>query len=74
MEFFLVLFLLPIIVLVTSIIGFLVVKKWFVMPFLTFVVLTILTFTVFNETFFIWAVVFSLLSLIISLIMNFLKK
>ncbi|MBP0726628.1 DUF2651 family protein [Bacillus sp. RG28] len=74
MEFLLVLFICPIIVLVASIIGFLVVRRWFVMPLLTFVVFTILTFTVFNDTFFIWVVVYTILSVIVSLIMKLIKK
>ncbi|MFE8696118.1 DUF2651 family protein [Cytobacillus sp. FJAT-53684] len=75
MEFLLVLFICPIIVLVASIIGFyLVGRRWFVMPLLTFVVFTILTFTVFNESFFIWVVVYTILSVIVSLLMKFIKK
>lgn len=74
MEFLLVFFICPIIVLVTSIIGFLVVRRWFVMPLLTFVVFTILVFTVFNESFFIWVVIFTILSVVISLIMKLIKK
>ncbi|PMC37464.1 hypothetical protein CJ195_11980 [Bacillus sp. UMB0899] len=53
MEFFLVLLICPFIVLVASIIGFILVRRWFVMPLLTLVVFTILTFSVFNASFFI---------------------
>ncbi len=74
MEFLLVFFICPVIVLVTSIIGFLVIRRWFIMPLLTFVVFTILTFTAFNESFFIWVVVFTILSVVISLIMKSIKK
>ncbi|KOP81371.1 DUF2651 family protein [Cytobacillus solani] len=75
MEFLLVLFIFPIIVLVASIIGFFLVgRRWFVMPLFTFVVFTILTFTVFNESFFIWVIVYIILSVIVSLLMKFIKK
>ena len=75
MEFLLVLFICPIIVLVASIIGFFLVgRRWFVMPLLTFVVFTILTFIVFNESFFIWVVAYTILSVIVSLLMKFIKK
>ncbi|MEW4307760.1 YbeF family protein [Rossellomorea marisflavi] len=74
MEFALVFVLCPIIVLVASIIGYLVVKKWFILPLLTFIVFTILTFTVFNESFFFWVVVYTILSLIISFIMKAITK
>ncbi|MDQ0233217.1 MULTISPECIES: DUF2651 family protein [Bacillaceae] len=74
MEFFLVLLICPIIVLVASIIGFILVRRWFVMPLLTLVVFTILTFSVFNESFFIWVVVYTIISFIVSLIMRFIKK
>ena len=74
MEFTLVFVLCPSIVLVASIIGYLVVKKWFILPLLTFIVFTILTFTVFNESFFFWVVVYTILSLIISFIMKAITK
>ncbi|MGG4534420.1 DUF2651 family protein [Aneurinibacillus migulanus] len=71
MEFLLVLFICPIIVIVASIIGIFLFKKWFVIPLLTFIVFTILTFTIFNESFFIWVVVYTILSIIVSLMMKF---
>jgi len=74
MEFALVMFILPAIVIVTSIIGMLAVKKWFAMPIITFIVFIILTFTVFNETFFIWVVVYTVISLIISLLINLIRR
>ncbi|MCC3359473.1 DUF2651 family protein [Bacillus sp. REN16] len=74
MEFILVLFICPIIVLIASIFGFLVVRRWFVMPLLTFIVFAILTFTVFNESFFVWVIVYTIISVIVSLIMKFIKK
>ena len=74
MEFILVLLICPIAVLIASIIGYSLVKKWFVMPIVTFVVFTILTFTLFNETFFFWVIIYTILSIIVSLIMKFTKK
>ena len=71
MEFLFVLLICPIVVLTgTS----LLVKKWFVMPIVTFIVFTILTVTIFNETFFIWAIIYSLLSLIVSLTMKYKRR
>ncbi|MDI7741299.1 DUF2651 family protein [Lysinibacillus fusiformis] len=66
MEFLLIFFICPIIVVVATIIGFFLVRRWFVMPLLTFAVCTILTFTIFNETFFFWVVVYTILSVIVS--------
>lgn len=74
MEFLLVLFICPIIVLTASIIGYPITKKWFVVPTVTFILFTILTFTVFNKTFFFWVIVYTILSIIVSLIMKFIKK
>ncbi|WP_010098878.1 DUF2651 family protein [Ornithinibacillus scapharcae] len=65
---------LPTIVVLSSIVGIFLFKKWFVMPLLTFVVFIILTFTVFNESFFIWVVVYTVLSAIVSLIAKSIKK
>ncbi|MBP2239752.1 putative membrane protein YccC [Cytobacillus eiseniae] len=73
MEFIWVLVVCPIIVAVTSIIGYILVRRWFVMPLITFIVFTIFTFTIFNETFIIWVVVYTILSVIISLMMKFVK-
>lgn len=74
MEFLLVFLICPAIVLVASIIGFILIKKWFVMPALTFIVFIILTYTVFNESFFIWVVIYTILSIIVSVIMNVIIK
>ena len=74
MEFILVFFICPITVLTVSMIGYQIIKKWFVIPIVTFIVFTILTFAVFNETFFFWVVVYTILSIVISLIMKYIKK
>ncbi|MFJ7667518.1 DUF2651 family protein [Lysinibacillus sp. NPDC097195] len=44
------------------------------MPIVTFIVFTILTFTLFNATFFMWVVVYSLLSLFVSLKRQYKKR
>ncbi|MER2120093.1 MAG: DUF2651 family protein [Solibacillus sp.] len=74
MEFILILFLCPFAVVIASIIGFLLIKKWYVMPTVTLILFTILTFTVFNETFFFWVVVYTIISIIVSLFMKVIKK
>lgn len=74
MEFLLVFLICPASVLVASIIGFILIKKWFVMPALTFIVFIILTYTVFNESFFIWVVIYTILSIIVSVIMDVIIK
>lgn len=71
MEFLFALIICPIVVLLAT---RLLVKKWFVMPIVTFIVFTILTVTVFNATFFIWAVMYSLLSLTVSLTMKYKRR
>ncbi|WP_442594848.1 DUF2651 family protein [Neobacillus sp. D3-1R] len=74
MEFILILFILPIAVVVISIIGSLLIRKWFVMPILTFIIFFILMFTVFNESFIIWLVIYTYLSTLVSFPMKFIKK
>ena len=74
MEFILILFLCPLAVVIASIIGFLLIKKWYVMPTVTLILFTILTFTVFNETFFFWVIVYTIISIIVSLFMKVIKK
>ena len=74
MEFLFVLVICPLIVVTASIIGTMRLKKWFIAPIATFIVFTILTFTVFNETFFFWAVVFTVLSTAVSFIVRLMRK
>lgn len=74
MEFILVLLICPIAVLTMSIIGYQMIKKWFVIPLLTFILFTILTFAVFNETFFFWVIVYTILSIVVSFILKFIKQ
>lgn len=74
MEFFLILFVIPILVTLFSFIGTLVFNKWFTMPLITLIALTILMFIVFNYTFIGWIFVFVFLSFVVSLITNLSSK
>ncbi|RAP27633.1 hypothetical protein C2W64_00782 [Brevibacillus laterosporus] len=67
-EFLLVLIYFPVAVGILSIIGTLVWKRFYLMPAGTFVLFTILTYTCFNDSFFIWVVVYTGLSLVASLV------
>ncbi|WP_255193551.1 DUF2651 family protein [Brevibacillus laterosporus] len=66
-EFLLVLFYFPIAVGILTIIGTLIWKRFYVMPVGTFLFFTILTYTYFGDTFFMWSVVYAGLSLFVSL-------
>ncbi|MBD1382853.1 DUF2651 family protein [Bacillus sp. IB182487] len=73
-EFTFVLFGCPIIVIISSIIGFLVTKKWYIVPGITLILFTILSFTTFNESFFFWVIVYTLIAVLVCFIMLFVKK
>ncbi|WP_431030188.1 DUF2651 family protein [Lysinibacillus sp. LZ02] len=74
MEFLFIFLILPIIVLIASVLSYLLFKKWFIAPLAVFGTLTILTFTIFNNTFFIWVIVFTIFSIFISVSMVIIKK
>lgn len=74
MEFLFVLFIFPTIVIIASIIGFSLFKIWFVIPLITLLVFSVLTFTVFNQSFFIWGAIYTILSMIVSTIMKLIKN
>lgn len=74
MEFLFVLIICPLIVVLLSIFGTFLFNKWFVPPIITFIVLTILTFTLFNETFFFWVIIFTSLSITVSLLGRGMRK
>ncbi|QOT00568.1 DUF2651 family protein [Brevibacterium sp. JNUCC-42] len=65
-EFLLVLIYFPVAVGILSIIGTLVWKRFYLMPVGTFILFTILT--CFNDSFFIWIVVYTGVSLVASLV------
>ena len=62
-------FILPVLIVIASILGYIWLKQWTIVPLLTFILFTILTFTLFNDDFFIWAIIYTIISLITSLIM-----
>ncbi|MEG0259925.1 MAG: DUF2651 family protein [Lysinibacillus sp.] len=67
MEFLFVFLILPIIVHTFSSISYLLFKKWFIAPLIVFSVLTILTFTTFGESFFFWVIIYTIFSIITSI-------
>ncbi|MGX6443894.1 DUF2651 family protein [Neobacillus sp. K501] len=69
-EFVLVLFLCPLLVLIASVIGYIIFRKWYFIPLVTLITFTILMFTYFNESFFIWVIIYTVISCIVSLIMK----
>ena len=62
-------FILPLLIVIVSIFGYAWFKQWTVMPLLTFIVFTILTFTLFNDDFFVWTLLYTILSLTTSIIL-----
>lgn len=68
MHVLVVMFVLPFIILIASILGYIWLKQWTIMPLLTFILFTILTFMLFNESFFVWAILYTAISLVTSLI------
>lgn len=62
-------FILPLLIVIVSILGYVWLKQWTIVPLLMFILFTILTFTLFNDSFFVWAIIYTVLSLITSLIM-----
>jgi Protein of unknown function (DUF2651) len=74
MEFLLIMFIFPAIVLILSIVGYLITKRSYVTPAIIFVLFSFLLLLFFNESFFIWVIVYSVLSVIISVIMSLFNK
>ena len=62
-------FILPLLIVIVSIFGYVWFKQWSVVPLLTFIVFTMLTFTLFNDDFFVWTLLYTILSLITSIIL-----
>ncbi len=56
MNVLVVMFILPLLIVIASILGYVWLKQWTIMPLLTFIFFTILTFTLFNDDFFVWAI------------------
>lgn len=59
---------LPLAVIVLSVAGTYVCKNVYMMPLISLIISLVLTFTIFNQSFLGWAVVYSLFSLILSYI------
>ncbi|PLR66901.1 DUF2651 family protein [Bacillus sp. UMB0893] len=74
MEFVFVLIICPIIVTVLSAASCFLLKKWYIMPIAVLILFSVLTFTLFNDSFFIWVIVYTILSIVVSLIVKFIKK
>ncbi len=56
MNVLVVMFILPLLIVIASIFGYVWLKQWTIVPLLTFILFTILTFTLFNDNFFVWAI------------------
>ena len=74
MEFLMVLFIFPLLSFLFGIVGQILIKKIYLVVGITFLGWLIATFTIFNESFLIWVFVYSILSLIGSGIVYFIKK
>jgi hypothetical protein len=74
MEFLLIFIVFPIIVLIASIFGYIVTKKIYVTPAILFVLFSFLMLLLYNESFFIWVVLYTLLSVIVTMIMFLVER
>lgn len=68
------LFIFPLLSFLFGIIGQILIKKVYIVVGITFLGWLIATFTIFNESFYIWVFVYSILSLIGSAIVYFFQK
>lgn len=64
------LFIYPLIVVVASIVGYLAFKTWFVVPLTTLFVFTLFMFTVYNGTFLLWVIIYTGISLVVTMFMT----
>ncbi|MGM0875552.1 MAG: DUF2651 family protein [Bacillota bacterium] len=74
MEFLLILIIFPAIVFIMSIVGYLLTQKSYVTPAIVFVLFSFLMLLLFNESFFIWVIGYTLISVIVTLMMLLFKK
>ena len=74
MEFLMILFIFPLLSLLFGIIGQILIKKIYIVVGITFLGWLIATFVILNDSFLIWAVIYSILSLIGSGIVRFVQK
>lgn len=73
MEFLLVLIVYPIFVILASVFGYFLFRKWFVFPSITLIVFITLTI-VYNSSFFIWTFIYTVISLTFSLIIDYFQE
>lgn len=74
MEFFMALFIFPLLSFLFGIIGQILIKKIYIVVGITFLGWFIATFTIFNESFLIWVFIYSLLALLGALIAGAIQK
>jgi len=74
LEFLLVLVVYPIFVILASVFGYFIFRKWFVIPSVTLIFFTILTFTVYYASFAIWALIYTVISIVFSLIIHYFQE
>ncbi|MCJ8008626.1 DUF2651 family protein [Lederbergia wuyishanensis] len=70
MQGILVVLMLPGIIFIFSIVGFLLLKKWYVTPIIIFIILSLLATTIVKGTLFIYVIFFTALSIVVSLVMK----
>lgn len=74
MEFFMTLFIFPLLSFLFGILGQILIKRTYMVVGITFLVWFIATFTIFNESFLIWVFIYSILALLGSLIGRSIKS
>lgn len=74
MEFVLILLIFPFIAFIFGVVGSLFIKNTFIVGAITFIICFIATFTVLNSSFLIWVFVYTILTVIGSLIVNCIRK
>ncbi|MBS4201775.1 DUF2651 family protein [Bacillus sp. FJAT-49732] len=70
MQGILIVLILPIIIFIVSIVGFLLLKKWYVTPIIIFIIFTVLAITIYKGTLFSYVIFYTALSIAVSLIMK----
>ncbi|APH03897.1 hypothetical protein A9C19_03480 [Bacillus weihaiensis] len=74
MEFLVIMIFFPIGVILLTLLGFYLTKKSYVTPSLIFVLFAFIMLLFFNESFFIWVVIYTILSIVTTLLVLFIKK
>lgn len=68
MELIQVLIIYPIAIILLSVLLYWLLRIWFVMPLVTLAAFVILSYAVYNESFLFWAIIYTLISLVITLL------